>query len=384
MPNAGWPEFVGGRVLYPATPDYFGDYARAFVAAGVTVIGGCCGTTPAHIRAMRRALDDKTTTGAPVVTLPEEDTNGDAEVPEQPTELQRKLAAGRFVVTVEMAPPRSFVAQKVITAAKMLHSAGVDTINVSDSPMARLRMSPWAVAHLIQDQVGVETVLHFPTRGRNLLRVQGDLLAAHAMNVRNIFVVMGDPTHIGDYPDAFDMHDVVPSGLIRIIKKQLNEGVDQAGNSISQPTSFFVGAALSLNAPDLDKEANLLYKKIEAGADFALTQPIYEASIAEGFLRRYEALYGPLPVPVLVGILPLYSPRHAAFLHNEVPGIAIPERIKARIDQAEDSSTEGVRIAQELVLELKGMVQGVYLMPPFGRYHLAAEVVDILALPSPS
>lgn len=384
MPNAGWPEMVNGRVLYPATPEYFGEYARAFVEAGATIIGGCCGTTPEHIASMRRALDDKSPMPSIFVNLPEAEANGDVDLPEQPTELQRKLQAGKFVVTVEMAPPRSFVAQKVIAAAEMLYSAGVDTINVSDSPMARLRMSPWAVAHFIQDRLGMETVLHFPTRGRNLLRVQGDLLASHALGVRNIFVVMGDPTHIGDYPDAFDHHDVVPTGLIKIIKQQLNQGVDQAGNSISQPTSFFVGTALNLNAPDLDKEVNLLKKKIECGADFALTQPIFEPAVAEKFLRRYEEIIAPLEIPVLVGILPLYSARHTNFLHNEVPGIVIPEHVKARIENAEDASKEGVRIAQELMLDLKDIVQGAYLMPQFGRYHLAAEVVDALALPTPT
>ncbi|GIK65011.1 MAG: bifunctional homocysteine S-methyltransferase/methylenetetrahydrofolate reductase [Chloroflexota bacterium] len=384
MPNAGWPEMVNGRVLYPATPDYFGDYAKSFVEAGATIIGGCCGTTPQHIQAMRKALDDQSSTPAIFVSLPEAEANGDVDVPEQPTELQRKLQAGKFVITVEMAPPRSFVAQKVLAAAEMLHSAGVDTINVSDSPMARLRMSPWAVAHFIQDQIGMETVLHFPTRGRNLLRVQGDLLASHALGVRNIFVVMGDPTHIGDYPDAFDHHDVVPTGLLKIIKHQFNQGMDQAGNSISQPTSFFVGTALNFNPPDLNKEVNLLKKKIDSGADFALTQPVFEPAAAERFLRRYEELMGKLEIPILAGILPLYSSRHGNFLHNEVPGIVIPDNIKDRIERAgENAATEGVHIAQELILELKGMVQGVYLMPQFGRYNLAAEIVDALALPTP-
>lgn len=383
MPNAGWPETVSGRVLYPATPDYFGEYALAFTNEGASIIGGCCGTTADHIRAMREALDDDNRPQSNLVTLPVDENGYDHDVEHQPSELQRRIESGKFVVTVEMAPPRGCVAEKVVAAAEMLRSAGVDTINVSDSPMARMRMSPWAVAHLIQDRVGIETVLHFPTRGRNLLRVQGDLLAAHALSVRNVFVVMGDPTHIGDYPDAFDTHDVVPSGLIQIIKKQLNLGVDQAGHTINHPTDFYVGTALNLNRDNLDKEVSLLRKKMDAGADFALSQPIYDPRVVERFLRHYEDVVGePVTIPILVGILPIYSPRHAAFLHNEVPGIFIPDNIRERINEADEAAYEGVHIAQELLLDLKDMVQGAYLMPPFAKYHLAAEVVDILAVPT--
>lgn len=383
MPNAGWPEMIGGRVMYPATPDYFGDYALTFAAAGATVIGGCCGTTPDHIRAMRKALDEERER-LPLIqmALPSDETNGVGQTTFKPTDLQHKLSSGKFVITVEMAPPRGSAAEKVVAAAEMLHQAGVDTINVSDSPMARMRMSPWAVAHLIQGRVGLETVLHFPTRGRNLLRVQGDLLGAHALGVRNIFVVMGDPTHIGDYPNAFDTHDVVPSGLIQIVKQQLNLGLDQAGNAMNQPTNFFVGTAVNLNRPDIENEVKLLHKKTEAGADFALSQPIYEAHLAERFIRIYQDTYGEAPIPILAGVLPIYNPRHAAFLHNEVPGVFIPEHITRRIEQADDPSAEGVKVAQELLLELREVVQGAYLMPPFTKYHLAAEVVDALALHS--
>ena len=384
MPNAGWPETIGGRVIYPSNMEYFGEYALAFAEAGASIIGGCCGTTPEHIAAMREALDDETRTHSILLApIADEEINGHGGSPEKMTRLQQKLADGKFVVTVEMAPPRGFVTQKVVAAAEMLRSAGVDTINVSDSPMARMRMSPWATAHLIQDRVGIETVLHFPTRGRNMLRVQGDLLAAHALGVRNIFVVMGDPTHIGDYPDAFNTQDVVPSGLIHIIKKQLNEGLDQAGNSITQPTSFFVGTALNLNRTDVENEIDLLRKKIEAGADFALSQPIYDPSIAERFLKRYEEIEGQsVPIPILAGLLPLFNDRHAAFLQFEVPGIQIPESQMERIAGAEDQAAEGVKMAQELLLDLKDLVQGAYLMPPFAKYHLAAEVVDVLAIPT--
>jgi homocysteine S-methyltransferase len=383
MPNAGFPETVSGRVMYPATPEYFGEYAAAFRDIGVAVIGGCCGTTPDHIREMRQALDSGHQALSSLIIQPTHNGHDHLASPEQPTDLARKLAAGKFVTTVEMAPPRSFTAQKVIASAQMLQEAGADVVNISDSPMARMRMSPWAVCHLVQDRLHMETVLHFPTRGRNLLRVQGDLLAAHALNVRNLFVVMGDPTQIGDYPDAHDNYDVVPSGLIKLIKHNLNTGVDQAGNSIGQPTSFLVGCALNMGAQNLDQEIKTLRKKIEAGADFALTQTIFDPARVEKFLKRYEQLYEPLKLPVLVGVLPLYGARHAAFLNNEVPGIDIPDSILARIDAAGETAPKtGVAIAQELLRDMKGMVQGAYLIPPFGKYEMAAEVLDAIAEPA--
>ena len=238
-------------------------------------------------------------------------------------------------------------------------------------------MSPWAVCELIQQQVGVETTLHFPTRGRNLLRVQGDLLAAHALGIRNVFVVMGDPTEIGDYPDAMDDYDLVPSGLIKLIKRNFNVGLDHAGSEIGQPTSFFVGCALNLKPLNIEREMKNLHRKLNAGADFILTQPIYEPEFAELFLRQYEERYGELNVPVLVGVLPLYSTRHAAFLHNEVPGIDIPEDIQVRMRKAlDDSPQEGVAIALELIERMKPWAGGIYLMPQFNRYDLAAEIVE--------
>ncbi|MFN8418633.1 MAG: methylenetetrahydrofolate reductase [Anaerolineae bacterium] len=293
------------------------------------------------------------------------------------------MSKGKFVFTVEMAPPRSFTAQKVIASAQMLQEAGVDYINVPDSPMARMRMSPWAMCHLIQDRLQVETILHFPTRGRNLLRVQGDLLAAHALGIRNIFVVMGDPTNIGDYPEANDKYDIVPSGLIKLIKQNLNSGKDQAGNSIGQPTTFLVGTALNMGAADLDTEIKTLQKKLEAGADFALTQTIYDPKKVELFIKRYEQLHGTFRLPILMGVLPLYGARHAAFLHNEVPGIEIPDSIRKRISDGGDVAPHiGIEIASELIRDLRGMVNGAYLMPPFGKYDMAAGIIEAAKQPA--
>jgi homocysteine S-methyltransferase len=380
-PNAGWPEQVGGRIMYPATPDYFAEYAVAFAQAGAKIIGGCCGTTPAHIAAMRAALD------APPEPHPERhfifalERDREARVAsvDRPTQFAERLASGRFVIGVEMDPPRGFSTHKLLAGAHLLAEAGADVINVADSPMARMRMSAWAVCHLIQREVRVEAVLHFPTRGRNLLRVQGDLLAAHALGVRNVFVVMGDPTSVGDYPNAMDDYDVVPSGLIKLIKQGFNVGVDHSGADIGQPTSFFAGCAVNLCAPDMDKEIRALRRKIAAGADYALTQPVYDAAPARDFVRRYEAAHGPLTLPVLVGVLPLYNARHAVFLHNEVPGITVPETLLQRMTAVgEAGQAEGVRIAHELLAQLREVpaVRGVYLMPPFSRYEMAADIMD--------
>ena len=379
MPNAGWPEQVGGRIMYPANSDYFSEYALALCDAGAMLIGGCCGTTPSHIAAMHTALENTSVgCGPPVSELSMPVETMERLAPEErPSHLAQKLAEGKFVVSVEMNPPRGLSAHKIIAGASLLNESGVDVINVSDSPMARMRMSPWAVCDLIQSKVGIETTLHFPTRGRSLLRVQGDLLAAHALGVRNIFVVMGDPTSIGDYPDALDDYDLVPSGLIKLIKANFNVGFDQSGADIGQPTSYLVGCALNLCPPDSEREIKILHRKQLAGADFILTQPVYEPKIAERFLKRYAEEFGPLETPVLVGVLPLYGPRHASFLHNEVPGISIPDVIHRRlIDAGEHSPREGVSVALELIDQMKSWVSGIYLIPAFSRYDLAAEIVE--------
>ncbi len=378
LPNAGWPEYVGGRVMYPSSPEYFAEYAVALRDQGVAIVGGCCGTTPQHIAAMRAALDSPLTVEVSLPAEPAAEVTEEKAAPPAPGTLARKLARGEFVVAVEMSPPRGVVVDKLLHAARLLREAGADVIDVTDSPMARMRMSPWAVCYLLESHAGIETVLHFPTRGRNLLRVQGDLLAAHALGVRNLFVVMGDPTHIGDYPDAADNYDIVPSGLVRLIKHNLNQGVDWAGNPIGQPTNFLVSCALNLNAPAPDHELRTLRRKLESGADYLITQPVFEAETYRRFMARYEDQYGPLHTPVLVGVLPLYSARHAAFLHNEVPGIVIPEAIMRRIEAAgEEAPREGVRIALELAAELQSMgAAGLYLLPQFGRYDLIAGIIS--------
>ena len=377
-PNAGWPEQVGGRIMYPADADYFGDYALAFREAGANIVGGCCGTTPQHIAAMKKAF---ATTPVQISEMWEasEVLETESQDVEQPTQLAQKLAAGKFSICVEMDPPRGLSTHKLLAGASLLYDAGADVINVADSPMARMRMSAWAVCDLVQRQIGVETTLHFPTRGRNLLRVQGDLLASHAIGLRNIFVVMGDPTSIGDYPEATDNYDLVPSGLIKLIKQGFNAGVDHSGTSIGQPTNFFVGAALNLCPQDMDTEVKNLHRKIKAGADFFLTQPIYRADDGPKLIEAYEAKHGKLQQPILAGILPLVSAKHANFLHNEVPGIFIPEEARKKIEAAGDAERGvkiGVELAVELIEQIKGWANGIYVMPQFHRYDMVAEIIE--------
>jgi methionine synthase I (cobalamin-dependent)/5,10-methylenetetrahydrofolate reductase len=379
-PNAGGPLQIGGRFLYPATPEYVAENAASLLDEGVAVIGGCCGTGPEHTRAIAAVLARPRHLPARVEDA-EPRTGPGAGEPhaEPPTDLGSKLAQGRFVVAVEMEPPRGFSVSGMIAGAETLAEAGADVIDVADSPMARMRMSPWAACRLIQERVGVETVLHFPTRGRNLLRLQGDLLAVHALGIRNVFVCLGDPVAIGDYPKGTDNVDVTATGLITLITGAFNVGRDRAGASIGEPTSFLVGCAVNPSAPDLVRELRLVRRKVDAGASFALSQPVFDVATLEGFVAAYGERYGPLALPILAGILPLASARHAGFLHNEVPGVVIPEAAIERLRAAGDrASQEGLRLASDLVGGLRAThaAAGIYLMPQFGRFDVAAEVVE--------
>lgn len=386
MPNAGQPHRIGGRIIYQATPKYLGDYAARLVAGGASIIGGCCGTGPEHIRAMGAALAGvrsrpaavQRARSAKVPVLKGVDPR--EPLPDPDDGFLQAVGSGRGVVVVEMSPPRSASAARLVAAAETLARAGVDGVSIADSPMARMRMSPWAACHLIQQQAALPTVLHFPTRGRNLLRIQGDLLAAHALGIRNVFVCMGDPTSIGDYPQAADHADVTPSGLIALIKNNLNRGVDRTGASIGEATRFVVGCPVNLGAEDLERETRVLRRKIRAGADFAYSQPLFTPAPLLKFRNRYEQRYGPLDLPILVGLLPVVSLGHAEFLHNEVPGISIPETVLERMAASgERGEQEGLALAVQTGRELSGLAAGLYLIPPFGRYHLAAELIEQLA-----
>ena len=383
-PNAGGPAEIGGRFVYPATPEYFGDVTLTFVEQGVSLIGGCCGTGPAHISSVASAVRRR----PPRVFVERPETPGSAtDVEERPSlaerrsDLEARLERGAFTITVEMEPPRSSNAAGLVAAAATLREAGADVIDVADSPMAKMRMSAWAACRLIHDGTGVETVLHFPTRGRNLLRLQGDLLGAHALGIRNLFVCVGDPVTIGDYPHGSNNVDVTATGLLSLVDRGFNEGVDRAGSSIGEPTAFFAGAAVSPSAQDLEREARLVRKKVDAGARFLLSQPVYSVEPVRALHAAYAAVaHDDLRIPVLAGVLPLSSARHASFLHNEVPGVDVPKTVRERMARATNGDAAwrtGLDMATTLAAELADEgVAGIYVMPQFGRYDRAADVVE--------
>jgi methionine synthase I (cobalamin-dependent)/5,10-methylenetetrahydrofolate reductase len=390
MPNAGFPAYVGGRWIYYSSPAYMAEFARRMAALGVSLIGGCCGTTPDHIAAMRDALrespgssESSGSSESPTLkfafsTVPIISAAETSEVvlrrAAAPSRLAQKLRKS-FVVTAEVDPPHGAYDRRELDGCRLLRDAGVDAIDVADNPMARLRMSPWAMCARIESEVGLETILHFTTRDRTLVRLQSDLLAVHALGIRNILVLRGDLPQMGDYPVAAAA--VKPSGIVKLIK-QFNQGHDVAGNSIGAPTAFTVGVALNLSAPDLDKEARILARKIEAGADFVCTMPIYEPDAVDKFAR----ILGGIPIPVLVGVLPLVSARHAEFLHNELPGFAIPEWVRRKMRLAGNGSREvGLQIATELLSAVRSTVAGAYLVPSFGRYDGIAELIQVAKVP---
>ncbi len=397
QPNAGLPTRIGNRFFYVATPDYFADYTLRFVRAGVQLIGGCCGTTPHHIAAMRKALDEQygtptqfSTTAPQEIAQPKPTGTSNGRVtyvrpieeevilPRQGsmTRLQEKLAAGEFVVSVELDPPKGLNPAKILAGATMMQEAGADCINIADSPMARVRMSCMGLARLIQDHLGMETIIHFTSRDRNLMALQSELLGAHALGIRNILALTGDPLRVGDYPNTTGVWDVDSVGLIRVIRA-MNEGHDAAGSSIGAQASFHIGAALNLNmtAEQTEKEIEKYRQKIDTGAHFIMTQPIYESARLTRFLERV----GKPPIPLILGCIPLHSSRHAEFLHNEVPGITIPDDVRARMRAAgEHGHKEGLRLAQELLTQVRSLLQGVYLMPSYGRYDIVASLTRML------
>ena len=371
QPNAGFPAMVEGRYLYQSSPEHMAQYARRMVSAGAVLIGGCCGTTPVHIAAIGHAIADlRHATAGGTATAPAP-PRAEPVVPaaDQPTQLARKLGR-EFVISVEVDPPKGLDATKDLEGARLLKEAGADVIDVGDSPIGRIRMGALAMCMLIQQEVGIETIIHFTTRDRNLMGVQADLIGAHALGVRNVLALTGEPPR-GDYPNVTAVFDVDSPGLVRIIR-QFNEGLDLSGKSIGRPARFLIGCALDMNPETLDRELPKLERKLEAGAQFFMTQPVYEPETLDLFERRA----GKLPVPVLVGILPLQSFRHAEFLHNEVPGITIPTWVRDRMQASGNAGREeGMRLARDLLDALVGRIAGAYFMPSFGRYELVATLV---------
>jgi homocysteine S-methyltransferase len=417
QPNAGLPQRMGDRIVYSAEPDYFGEIVPQMIAAGATIVGGCCGTTPAHTAAMRAAIDamapdagagrgaavaprpdaserdsaerdsaerdsaerdsaERDSAAAAPPRTPRRESWAEGEAP-PPTGLARKLAEGAFVISVEIDPPRSIRIDRTLDAARLLAEAGVDLVNVSDSATGRVRMGAMAVAFGIQHDVGLECLVHLTTRDRNLMALEAELLGAHALGLRNILALTGDPPRAADLDTTRAIWEVDAVGLIEIIRR-LNQGEDQAGSAIGQRAGFTIACALDPTAADPDKEWARLERKLAAGANVIMTQPLYAPAQVDAMLDRARGIFGPggFPVPVLLGVLPLHSSRHAEFLHNEVPGITIPEEQRAAMREAGGRGAEvGLEMALDLLDRTAEMVHGTYIMPSFGRYELSAELV---------
>jgi homocysteine S-methyltransferase len=410
VPNAGLPRRVEGQFVYSAGPEYFGEMVPRMLAAGARILGGCCGTTPLHTKAMRAAIDasavhehgrstvteaapdsevagsaesdaaeqDPAAAAAPRTPRIETFGSGEAAAPATPPSgLARKLAAGEFVVSVEIDPPRSIRMDRTLEAGRLLKDAGADLVNVSDSATGRVRMGALAVAFALQQRLDLECLIHLTTRDRNLMALEAELLGAHALGIRNVLALTGDPPKVADRPGATAVWDVDAIGLIAILNR-LNRGEDAVGGAIGQAAGFTVACAFDSTAPDQDKEWRRLERKLAAGADFIMTQPLYSPEQVDAMLARARRTFGQggFPVPVLLGVLPLHSARHAEFLHNEVPGITIPDGQRAAMHAAGERGAEvGLEMVLNLMDQSRSHVAGTYVMPSFGRYELAAELV---------
>jgi methionine synthase / methylenetetrahydrofolate reductase(NADPH) len=381
MPNAGLPANVEGRNIYLCSPEYMSQYARRFLQAGVRVLGGCCGTTPEHIKLICseiRSLQpvQRTAAATPII---EEGKAPVKPVPKVPiaekSQLGAKLAAGKFVAFVEILPPRGIDASKEIAGARMCREHGIDCINVPDGPRASARMSAQVTCQLIQQQAGIEAVLHFCCRDRNILSIQSELLGAHTTGVRNLICITGDPPRMGAYPDATAVFDVDSIGLTNIVNN-LNQGLDIGGNPIGSQTALLLGVGANPGALNMDEELRRFAWKVEGGAEYVVTQPVFDLNLVELFLKKTEQY----KLPIIAGIWPLTSYRNAEFMVNELR-VPVPEQYMERMrkaDTAEKARAEGIAIAQEMSRQVRSMVQGVQLSAPFGRYEMAVQVAEVL------
>jgi len=372
MPTPGLPQLVKGRIAYDTSPDYFAKAAARLIEEGARIVGGCCGTTPEHIRELRQVADKglKVKPRASVSAVVREKT---PLKPSEPSELSMKLGR-KFVTAVEMDLPRGLNIDKLIAGAKTLKIAGVDVINISDGARARLRMNPMSVCALLMQRVGVDTTMHFACRDRNLLAVQADLLGCHALGIRNILAVTGDPANIGDYPSATSVFDIDAIGLIRILSR-FNEGFDLAGYGVGVKCAYTIGCAFNPMAVDADEELERLKRKVDAGAHVIYTQPVFDIAGAEYVVRTAEQM----GLPALVGVMPLRSARHAEFMHNEVPGIRIPNELRARMADAPDDEAAakvGLDETVKLVNWIAKYAAGLYIMPPANATHVAETLVQ--------
>jgi methionine synthase / methylenetetrahydrofolate reductase(NADPH) len=378
QPNAGMPRSVEGRNIYLCSPEYMASYARKFVAAGVRLIGGCCGTTPEHIRVMKSALrvGEARAKANPARAQSEAVVNAAPAVPlEKRSKLGAKIAAGEFLTMVEIVPPKGTDIRKEIEGARFLKSVGVDAINIPDSPRASARMSNQALSLLVQQEVGIEAILHYTCRDRNVLSMQSDLLGAAALGIHNLICITGDPPKMGNYPDATAVFDVDAIGLVNIVHN-LNRGLDIGGNPLGTGTSFVIGVGANPGLPNIDEEIKRFEYKVEAGAECAVTQPVFDLTLLETFLRRIEHC----KIPVIAGIWPLVSVRNAEFMKNELR-VSVPDSILERMAGAktpEAAREEGITIAREMLIAVRDMVQGAQISAPSGRYTSAADVLEAL------
>jgi homocysteine S-methyltransferase len=369
-PNSGFPEYVNGRYLYRATPDYFAGMAEEMVAAGAALIGGCCGTTPDHISEISRRLQGRRPVRRQVSASVLPAGGGEAPPVSAPGFLS--LWGKKKVVTVELDPPRGLDCSTVLTGSRILKEAGADAINLAENPLARVRMGNIALANLIQREIGIEVIVHITCRDRNLLGLQSDLMGASLLGIRSILAVTGDPASLGEQAGASSVFDLNSFTLIKLLEG-LNRGVNALGNPIGNGTGFTIGAAFNPNTARMDVQTGRLEKKIANGACFAQTQPIYDLARLDEMLEQTAHLN----IPILPGVLPLVSGRNAEFLHNEVPGIVIPDELRERMKgkEKDEGAREGLAIAREFIDAVRHRVGGFYLIPPFGRYGIAAELV---------
>jgi methionine synthase I (cobalamin-dependent)/5,10-methylenetetrahydrofolate reductase len=379
QPNAGLPRAVDDRRIYLASPEYMGSYARRMIQAGARFVGGCCGTTPDHIRRIHAYVASQQPRLVSVglsATRPAGPTGVEAVPLSQRSGLGRKLASGELVTTVEILPPKGWNPAEMIEQCRTLQEAGVDAVNILDSARAQSRMGVLPAALIVQREVGLEPVFHYTCRDRNMLGMLSDLLGAAAGGLRNVLIVTGDPPAMGPYPDSTAVFDIDSIGLTNLVRR-LNQGLDPGGNPLGEPTRFVVGVALNQGA-DLERELERFAWKVEAGADFAVTQPVFDTEQLERFLDRVRA-----PIPIIAGIWPLASLRNAEFLANEVPGVQVPQTVIERMRQAQEQGTaaaraEGIAIAAETVESVKDLVQGVQVSAPAGRIGPALDVLGNL------
>jgi len=376
QPNAGTPRNIEGRNIYLCSPEYMASYARKFVAAGVSLIGGCCGTTPEHIKSMKSALRAAGSRehSYPVIAAAEEKKVRTLPLGER-SPLGKKIADGEFVSMIEIVPPKGFVAVKEIEAVRYVTTASVDVVNIPDSPRASARMSNQALCCLIQQQLKVETILHYTCRDRNVLSIQSDLLGAWALGIRDLICITGDPPKLGNYPDATAVYDVDAIGLVNIVKN-LNQGIDLGGNALGCATGFTIGVGANPGVANIDEEIHRFELKVEAGADYAVTQPVFDVEQLESFIARVKHCH----TPIVAGIWPLISLRNAEFMRNELH-VAVPDAIVDRMAAAktpEEARQTGLEIAKEMLTRVRPLVQGVQISAPRGNFQAAVEILEVL------